>query len=58
MRRYEWAVQSTQTGVAAAFERLRPHLAHTFPFELDTFQKEAVVLLEQVGLSVLPMMII
>ena len=34
--------------MAAAYERLRPHLAHTFPFELDTFQKEAVLLLEQV----------
>ena len=34
--------------MAAAYERLQPHLAHTFPFELDTFQKEAVLLLEQV----------
>ena len=33
----------------AEFERLRPNLAHHFAFELDRFQKEAVVHLEQVG---------
>lgn len=27
--------------------RLRPNLAHNFPFELDPFQKEAVLHLEQ-----------
>ena len=27
--------------------RLRPNMAHQFPFELDTFQKEAVLHLEQ-----------
>lgn len=31
----------------AAFHRLRPNLAHKFPFELDPFQKEAVLHLEQ-----------
>ena len=28
--------------------RLRPNMAHHFPFELDTFQKEAICHLEQV----------
>ena len=31
----------------AAFSDLRPNLALTYPFELDTFQKEAVVHLER-----------
>ena len=31
----------------AAFSELRPYLALHFPFELDTFQKEAVVHLER-----------
>ena len=30
------------------FEQLRPCMAHAFPFELDLFQKEACLLLEQV----------
>ena len=34
--------------VAAQFEALRPNLAHAFPFELDTFQKEAILHIEQV----------
>ena len=29
--------------------RLRPNMAHHFPFELDTFQKEAICHLEQVS---------
>jgi len=32
--------------VEAAFSKLRPNLALHYPFELDTFQKEAVVHLE------------
>lgn len=34
-------------GVEAAFSDLRPTLALQYPFELDTFQKEAVVQLER-----------
>ncbi len=30
------------------FAALKPHMAHYFPFELDTFQKEAILHLEQV----------
>ena len=31
----------------APFHRLRPNLAHNFPFELGPFQKEALLHLEQ-----------
>lgn len=41
----------TGASVNADWEKLRPVLAHTFPFEPDTFQKEAILLLEQVGAS-------
>lgn len=34
--------------VRGEFEKLRHSLAHSFPFELDDFQKAAIVLLEQV----------
>ena len=44
----EWAIRGGSPNVQAAFERLRPSLAMTHPFELDTFQKEAVIHLEQV----------
>lgn len=44
----EWAVRGGIPDVRAAFDRLRPSLAMNFPFELDTFQKEAVIHLEQV----------
>lgn len=44
---HEWAVRGGVPDVAAAFDALRPRLALHFPFELDTFQKEAVVHLEQ-----------
>ena len=44
----EWAVRGGIPNVQAAFERLRPSLAMTHPFELDTFQREAVIHLEQV----------
>jgi hypothetical protein len=30
------------------YRALKPRMAHRFPFELDTFQKEAIVHLEQV----------
>ena len=42
-------MQGSGQNVAAEWEKLRPVLAHTFPFEPDTFQKEAIVLLEQVS---------
>ena len=45
---YQWAVKGGIPDVATAFNRLRPSLAMTHPFELDTFQKEAVIHLEQV----------
>ncbi len=32
------------------YEALRPTMAKTYPFELDTFQKEAVVHMEHVGI--------
>jgi antiviral helicase SKI2 len=32
--------------MASAFDRLRPALAKQYPFELDTFQKEAVIHME------------
>ena len=44
----EWAVRGGIPNAQAAFERLRPSLAMTHPFELDAFQKEAVIHLEQV----------
>ena len=44
----QWAVRGAISNVNAEFERLRPDLAHSFPFELDAFQKEAVIHLEQV----------
>ena len=46
--RTQWAVRGAISNVNAEFERLRPDLAHSFPFELDGFQKEAVIHLEQV----------
>lgn len=45
---HEWAVRGGIPHLEAAFERLRPDLAMTHPFELDAFQKEAVLHLEQV----------
>lgn len=46
--RTEWAVRGGVADLDGEFERLRPNLAHHFPFELDRFQKEAVVHLERV----------
>jgi antiviral helicase SKI2 len=39
----EHSVQDLQN----SFDALRPRLAMTWPFELDTFQKEGVVLMEE-----------
>ncbi|KAK9806276.1 hypothetical protein WJX72_008182 [[Myrmecia] bisecta] len=44
---HEWAVRGGVPNLQAEYEQLRPQLAFTWPFELDTFQKEAVVHLEQ-----------
>ena len=44
-------MRGTVSNVHAEFERLRPGLAHHFPFELDGFQKEAVIHLEQVTIA-------
>ena len=52
--RTAWAVRGEVSNVNAEFERLRPTLAHYFPFELDGFQKEAVIHLERVGLPSMP----
>ena len=49
--RTQWAVRGAVSDVHAEFERLRPGLAHHFPFELDGFQKEAVIHLEQVTIA-------
>lgn len=46
-----WAVRGGIKDLSGEFERLRPSMAHHFPFELDTFQKEAVVHLEKVDFS-------
>lgn len=40
---YPWVRKGSLPDVNGAFEALRPGLAMHFPFELDTFQKEAVV---------------
>ena len=48
LERTEWAVRGGIDDLTAKFEALRPNLAHVFPFELDTFQKEAVVHMEEV----------
>lgn len=40
-------LQSAIPDLAAEWAALKPRLAHYFPFELDTFQKEAVWHLEQ-----------
>ena len=44
----EWAVHGGMKDIDAAFDALRPDLAKSYPFELDAFQKEAVLHLEQV----------
>ncbi len=49
--RSEWAVRGGVPNLAAEWEQLRPNLAHRFPFELDTFQKEAIIHIEQVRLA-------
>jgi hypothetical protein len=49
----EWAVPGTVPDLKAAYERLRPRMARRFPFELDVFQKEAVLHMEQASCSCL-----
>ncbi len=44
---YEWARPARDCDVDQEFDRLRPIMAKTFPFELDVFQRESVVHLEQ-----------
>ena len=46
---HEWALRGGIKNVKAEFDHLRPHLAMTHSFELDTFQKEAVLHLEKVS---------
>jgi len=43
--RSRWAVTASLPD--AAWEALKPHLARTFPFELDHFQKQAIMRLER-----------
>lgn len=43
---YQFAMQNSVANLGAAYEALRPRLAMTWPFELDEFQKEGVVLME------------
>ena len=43
----EFAMENSVQDLHTSFEALRPRLAMTWPFELDTFQKEGVVLMEQ-----------
>lgn len=43
---HRFALQNSVANLGAAFEELRPRLAMTWPFELDDFQKEGVVLME------------
>ena len=43
----EFAMENSVQDLQASFEALRPRLAMTWPFELDAFQKEGVVLMEE-----------
>lgn len=43
----EFAVRSGIDDLNASWSAVLPNLALTYPFELDTFQKEAVIHLEQ-----------
>ncbi|XP_059626534.1 DExH-box ATP-dependent RNA helicase DExH11 isoform X2 [Cornus florida] len=42
-----WAVSGGSEGIADRFHELVPDMALDFPFELDTFQKEAIYYLEK-----------
>ena len=45
---FEWAVlQHQEFNLDQEYEKLRPHMAKQYPFELDTFQKDAVCLMER-----------
>lgn len=43
----QWAREKSIGDVEVAFEAVRPNMAMDFPFELDSFQKEGVVLMER-----------
>jgi hypothetical protein len=45
-REHEFALRGGITDLKAEYDALRPSMALTFPFELDVFQKEAVVHME------------
>jgi hypothetical protein len=49
----EWAVTSRTPALDHVWAALKPQLAHRFPFELDVFQKEAIIHLEQVSIATL-----
>jgi antiviral helicase SKI2 len=42
-----WAVMEGVEGIASNFLNLVPDMALTFPFELDTFQKEVGLLFQK-----------
>jgi len=42
-----WAVRETIVDLEQQWDALKHHLAKTYPFELDTFQKEAIVHMEK-----------
>ncbi|OVA17687.1 Helicase [Macleaya cordata] len=46
-QREAWAVPGGSEGIADRFSELVPDMALEFPFELDTFQKEAIYYLEK-----------
>jgi antiviral helicase SKI2 len=43
---FKYAMQNSVLNLEEAYNALRPNMARKFPFELDTFQKEGVVLME------------
>ena len=46
---HEWAVMGTVPQLEEAWSALKPNLALQYPFELDVFQKEAIVHMEVGG---------
>lgn len=43
----EWAVKGTVRNLDVEFAKLKPGMAKSYPFELDVFQKEAIIHMEQ-----------
>ena len=43
---HEWAVMGTVPQLEEAWAALKPNLALQYPFQLDVFQKEAIVHME------------